>query len=148
VWRPGAEVTMADGQVWHLRKPLGRFTLDDGPRGYRTVFKLPGDDHFAEKMARLDACHEFNREVGDLPEAERVDAWSARPDLHLAPAELAVAAALLLANYDLTRAEAASLLEFGYDPDEDPEGFALREAVLGVAYGHAPKPRAGGSASA
>lgn len=129
---PGAGVTLADGGIWFLRKPVVRFVADDASEsGFQTRLTLPGDGEFAGLMRRRDALFASADEVtiGDL-----------------AAIELAAARLMLLANYALDGAALADLLQFGYDED-DPEGVEIRHAVMGVAEGRGPKPAAGGGGS-
>jgi hypothetical protein len=122
----GAPVVLADGQEWRLPRPRVRLVPDDSDRGFKLRLALPADEgRFQTLMDTLDAA------------TEGVD---------LMRAELAVARHLLLLNYDLTPAQVADLLQFSYR-DDDPEGAAIREAVMGVAYGNAPKPSDGGTES-
>lgn len=126
-----APVVLADGQVWYLPKPRVRITPADGDAGYRTALCVRGEDGY---QALMDAVSDAE----DLPRG---------PDRSAAmfTAEMAAAKALVTKNYTLTGPELAAVVQFGLDPDDDPEGFALREAVLNVAYGIGPK-RPGGTA--
>lgn len=122
----GAPVVLADGQEWRLPRPRVRLVPDDSDLGFKVRVAVPGDDgRFQELMDALD------------------DPASNRP---AAARELAVARHLLLLNYDLTPAQVADLLQFGYH-DNDPEGMAIREAVMGVAFGNGPKPSDAGTES-
>lgn len=129
---PGAEVTLADGGTWFLRKPVVRFVPDDASEsGFQTRLTIPGDGTFAALMKRRESL--FGRDGGvTLGE--------------LAGVELRIASMMLLANYDLDAGALADLLQFGYD-DDDPDGVELRRAVMGVADGIGPKPTAGGGGS-
>lgn len=124
-------VCMADGQVWYLPKPRVRLTAADNEDGYSATLSLKGADGF-QALTR------------GLSDAE---AMAPGPDrgLSMIRAELAIGRALVARNYELTTEELATVLQFGDDPEDDPEGVALREAVLNLAFGIAPK-RSGGTA--
>ena len=114
----GAPVTLADGQEWRLPRPRVRLVPDESDMGFKVRVACPGDNgRFQELMDALDAA------------TDGVD---------LMRAELAVGRHLLCLNYDLTPAQVADLLQFSYR-DDDPEGMAIREAVMGVAFGNGPK---------
>jgi hypothetical protein len=130
----GTPVILADGQAWQLRRPVVRFVPDDGDeRGYRTLLALPGDPRFADLAARREALFAAG---GGARLAE------------VAGIELAIGKALLLANYDLTAVQVAELLQFGYDPDTDPEGAVLRDLVMDLAEGRPARARRPGDADA
>jgi hypothetical protein len=116
----GEPSTMADGQTWRLAKPQVRFSYDDGPRGFRVTLSMPGQP-----------IDEYQRLVDEMEQATTMD--------DRIRAELAVGAALLRRNYRLGSADLGRLLAFAYDEEADPEGFALRQRVLDVAMGVAPK---------
>jgi hypothetical protein len=127
----GRAVTLADGQEWQLRKPIVRFAPDDAAEcGFQVRLSLPGDRTFADLSRRRESLFgpDGRATIGEL-----------------AAAELAMGRLLLLANYDLTPDEVASLLQFSYD-DDDPDGVELREAVMRVAEGRGPKPSPAGNA--
>jgi hypothetical protein len=129
---PGAPVTLADGQVWELRRPVIRFIPDDNhASGFQVRLSLGADNRFGELIAQRDAA------FGGEGTAEITA---------IVGIELALARLMLLANYDLTAEQVGTLLQFGYDEEADPEGAALRDAVLDVAFGRGPKPPPGGTA--
>lgn len=110
---PGVPVVLADGQEWSLRKPVVRFVPADNEAGFERCLSLDGSDTF-EAVA---AAYENAEAAGDVIRGE-----------------LSLGKAVLLANYDLTPPQVASLLKFGYD-DDDAEGQRLRKDVVGVATG-------------
>jgi hypothetical protein len=123
---PGASVTLADGGEWQLRKPVIRFVPDDGHEsGFQVRLTLAGECRYDDLMRRRDAA------FGEAGTANLAD---------LAGVELAIGRLLLLANYDLTPEQVATLLQFGYDEESDPEGTAVRDAVIDVALGRGKKP--------
>lgn len=119
----GVPVVMADGREWHVARPLARFGFDAGPGGFAVVLSLDGSDGFAAASAEVDRASDANDGPGMIR------------------AELALAALMLRRNYRLTDAELGAVLQFGYDAEADPEGAAIREAILGVARGDSPKRR-------
>jgi hypothetical protein len=121
----GAPVTLADGQEWRLPRPRVRFVPDDSDQGFQVRLALDDAGVFRSLKAAVDAA-ETN---GAL--------WKT---------ELALARHLLLVNYDLTREQVADLLQFSYGENADPAGAAIREAVMGVAFGIGPKASEPGSA--
>lgn len=128
----GTLVLLADGQEWTLPRPRVRLAPANNDRGFKTVLTRPDDGVFAALMARYDALV--------------ADEGSGMADL--AAVELAVGRHLLTANYDLSETEVAGVLQFSYDEKSDPEGYAVREAVMGVVFGYAaPKPSADGDGS-
>jgi hypothetical protein len=143
----GVPVQMADGQFWHLPRPTVALRRA-GPDATRVVVRVPGCD-LQPLLDRVAACHEFNERLSGITDQDEQDReWRSRPDLHLSGAELNLAHALLLANYDLTDDEADELVEFSYDPEGDPEAFERRRACTDVAYGRSPKPSPDGSTPA
>jgi hypothetical protein len=127
---PGSPVTLADGQIWFLRRPVMRFVPnDDHESGFDVRLSLDGDTLYNDLMARR---------VAAFGETGFADLAS------LVPVELAIGKLLLLVNYDLTPAQLADLLQFGYDADEDPEGMAIRDDVIAVAQGRGKKPSPAG----
>lgn len=110
----GAEVVLADGQAWTLAKPRVRFAPADD--GFAVVLIGPGGDAY---QALVDA-YESAAESGE-------------PGRVLG-AELRLARALLLANYDLTPAEVGMLIQFSFSED-DAEGCRIRDEALDVAFG-------------
>lgn len=124
---PGRVVVLADGQGWNLPLPRVRLVPSDNEAGFETFItpKSLGVDY--GKL--LDA-------YGELKEGDLVIV-----------AELRLAAALLLANYSLTKEQVAEVMQFAYR-DDDPEGARIREEVMDVALGRGPKaPAAGGGSS-
>jgi hypothetical protein len=129
-FRGGRPVVMADGQEWFLARPRVRFVPADNDIGFEVVLSGPGDGYneLIERRVALRAD----------PNATLLD---------LIPLDLEIGRRLLTANYDLTTAEVARVLQFGYDP-EDREGERILDDVLAVAFGQlAPKPSAGGGDS-
>jgi hypothetical protein len=126
----GRPVVMADGREWFLARPRIRFVPADNDVGFATYLDGPGDG--------------YNELL------ERRSALRSRPDAtlgELVALDVEIAKRLLTANYDLTTAELAQLIRFGYDA-EDAEGERLVDDVLSVAFGQrAPKPSAGGGDS-
>jgi hypothetical protein len=61
-------------------------------------------------------------------------------------ADMALARRLVTTNYDLTGDELVAIVQLGYDSENDPDGLAIRLAILDVAHGRDPKARAGGGA--
>lgn len=137
-------VVLADGQTWWLRKPVFRVVSGDGPGGVEQGLTLPGVD-FAAARKRLHEAIELSLRLEGAAEGDAAAEWAAHPDLYLPAAQMELGRCLLGANYDLEPAEYGQLLQFGYDEDEDPEGCAILDAVMGVARGDAPKPKNGGA---
>lgn len=130
---PGAPVVLADGQTYYLRRPVVRFVPDDTHEsGFEVRLTLAGEDEFAALMKKREAAFESSEFVSVS---------------EVAGAELRVGRMILLANYDLTPDQVASLLQFGYDAEADPEGSEIRDAVMDVATGRGKKPEAGTSAA-
>jgi hypothetical protein len=123
-FRGGVPVRMADGQDWTLPRPRVRFVPDDGPEGFRVYLTGPGDD-YADLLAATDAPPD----VGGMIRAD-----------------MALARRLVTTNYDLTGDELVAIVQLGYDSENDPDGLAIRLAILDVAHGRDPKARAGGGA--
>jgi hypothetical protein len=123
---PGASVILADGGEWFLRRPVIRFVPDDSHEsGFQVRLTLAGECRYDDLMRRRDAA------FGEGGTANLAD---------LAGVELAIGKLLLLSNYNLTPEQVATLLQFGYDEESDPEGAALRDAVIDVALGRGKKP--------
>lgn len=120
----GPAITLANGQEWHFPRPTSYFVPDDDAAGVRRHWNL-GDDY----GALFDRCME------------------AESDLEMIGGELALARSLLLRNYDLTPAQAGSLLRFGYGATADPDAAAMRLAVMAVATGKDAAPKASSDGS-
>jgi hypothetical protein len=99
-----------------------RFSPADNDAGFEARLDMEGEDRYGE----LIAAHE-----------------AADDGIATVRAELALGRAVLLANYDLTPEQVASLLVYGYE-SSDREGRRLKDEVLDVALGRGPKPSAGG----
>lgn len=128
----GTPVTLADGHAWTLPLPRVRMAPADNDQGFKTVLFRPDGGVFAGLMEGYD----------------RLTAADESTLAELARSELAIARHLLTRNYDLSADEVAALVQFSYDRDRDPEGYAIREDVMGVAFGYGgPKPSAVGGAS-
>lgn len=121
-WLGGVPVTLADGQEWTL------------PRA-ATYFEPDADDD-AEVRQRWNLGEEYGALVQRLAEAQR-------PSDHVR-AEIALARWLLTRNYALNRAQLVTLLRFGYGASADDGPRRLREEVMAVALGDAPRPKACG----
>lgn len=129
----GTPVLLADGQAWQLPRPRVRMAPANNDQGFKRVLSRPDGGGFAALMERYEA---LDGRGDDLRVSE------------LAAAELALGRHLLLANYDLGDDEVAGLVQFSYDEADDPEGYAIREGVMGVVFGYgAPKPSAAGDGS-
>lgn len=125
----GVPIILADGQPWHLRKPLVRFVPSDtSESGFTLCLTLAGDDGFTALAAKRDAVFaEGDATIGDI-----------------AGIELALGRALLRANYDLSATQVASLIQFSYDREADPDGWGIRDQVMDVVMGRSdPKARTG-----
>ena len=121
----GVSVVLADGQAWQLRRPLVRFAPADNEMGFEVCMSLDGNDGYAALIAANEAA------------AEGVE---------VIRTELALARAVLVANYDLTGPEVGTLLRFSWNP-KDLEGSRIRDEVMNTAMGRDPKPEAGGGES-
>lgn len=127
-FRGGELITLLDGQGWYFAKPLVRFTFDDAD-GYETVLSLDGQDDYQKIMDELDAAARSYDPDKNQAEATR----------NIIRTHLKLARTLLLVNYDLSREELRSLVQFSYADDEDIQGATLMRAVLAVARGDVPK---------
>lgn len=132
-FKEGTPVVLADGQAWHLRRPVVRFVPSDSDVGFRACLSLARGDGYDALLTAWQSAAEAARED---------ESASARA----VAAELALGRAVLTANYDLTTEQLAELLQFGFDPD-DEEAFRIRSEVLAAATGDDPKPSAGGGGS-
>lgn len=122
-----AKVVLADGQEWFLPKPRVRLS-PSGEQTFKITLNVKGVDKYGVYLAALEKSETGSETVA---------------------AELAVARSLLVRNYELADAQIERLMQFSYmDGGEDPEGEALREAVMNVALGRGPKPRGGTAESA
>lgn len=115
----GPAIRLADSQSWSFPRPTSYFTPDDDGVGVRRRWNL-GDEYGAL----------FDR------------ALEADDELAMVAGELALGSFLLRRNYDLTPAQAGSLLRFGYGATADPEAADMRMAVMAVATGREPSPKA------
>lgn len=135
-FRPGTPVVLADGQAWHLRRPLIWFVPDDGnPSGFRMCLEVEQNDDYQGLMDSL-------REGSDAIETEGREG-----QFKFIRAELAIGKRLLLANYDLSPEQVAVLMRFGYDKEGNPEGYRIRDEVMAVAEGLGPKQSPDGTES-
>ena len=111
-FQPGEPVVLADGQPWQLRRPVLAFVPAETEAGFAVCLDLDGDDGFGDLVTAYDAA----------------DGGPA-----LLRAELALGRAVLIAQYDLSAAQVARLLRFGYG--DNPDGSRIRDEVLAVATG-------------
>ena len=111
---PGLAVKLADGQAWTLPRPVVIFRPAENEAGFETRAKIGDDGKFTKAFDAYDKA-----ESG----AETIKA------------ELAMASALLLSNYDLTPSEVADLLEFSYTPHDTSDAARIRKEVMDVALG-------------
>jgi hypothetical protein len=109
----GEPVVLADGQTWQLRRPLVRFTPAETDSGFAVVLSLNNDPQYGALYRRYEAVE---------------------PGCPVMAESLALARAVLLANYDLTADQVGELLQFGAS-DDDPEGWRIREEVMAVCLG-------------
>lgn len=131
---PGSPVQLADGQIWQLRRPLVRFVPDDSnDSGFQVRLTLAGTDQYPALIKEFES---FN-DGGDRAISQG----------DIAKTELAIGRLLLTSNYNLTSDQIADLLQIGFDEEDDPEGCAIRGAILRVAFGNGPKLAAGGEES-
>lgn len=121
-FKAGVPVRLADGSVWHLRRPLVRFAEAENDEGFEVVLSLDDDGTF-----------------GRLRAAER----SAEGGPAVLAAQLKLAGHLLRANYDLTVPQTAALVQFASEED-DEEGLRLHREVMAAVRGFGPKPSDGG----
>lgn len=140
----GVPVTMADGQPWELALPMVRFAFDGGPAGMKPFLVL-GDD-FNDLIERREEAQAYASELAAMAtDEERASYILAHPGRRtLQAADLAIGAALLRANYELSDAELGRILHVSSDP-ADAVAYGIWQAVLAVAYGNHPKPTGGGS---
>lgn len=123
----GPGVEMADGQPWHLARPLADFVTDDDEVGIKQCWNL-GDD------------------FGALFESH-LAAQAAEDGVGMARAELRMAEFLLLRNYDLTKDEVRSLVRLGFGPNSGPGALERRATIRGIITGEdggPPKPSGDG----
>lgn len=109
----GEPVVLADGQAWQLRRPIVRFVPAETESGFAVCLSLNNDGTYGSHYRRYEAV-----EPGQPVIAE----------------SLALARAVLLANYDLTPEQVGELIQFGAS-DDDPEGWRIREEVMAVCLG-------------
>lgn len=124
----GPAVKMADGNDWHLARPLADFITDDDEVGLKQCWNL-GDGFGALFESHL-AAQAQNDGVG------------------MARAELRMAEFLLLRNYDLTKDEVRTLVRLGFGPNSEPGSLERRVAIRGLITGEdggPPKPSGDGS---
>lgn len=127
-WVEGVPVTLWDGQVWHLPRPtLAGFyprRSKDGLVEAQVGYSFgPDYDYLLDEV--LDAT-EVQEQVGAL---------------------MAVAAHLLITNYDLPDEALPRLLYYAFDGQPRREdNRAMWEAIQAVAFGQAPKATPVGSA--
>ncbi len=128
----GTPVLLADGQEWQLPRPRVRFAPSNDDSGFKVVSSRPDGGVFAGLLAKYNAVRDSDDStVGDY-----------------ARCELALGSNLLRVNYDVTEDEVAELLQFSYDKAEDPQGWDVREGVVGVVLGYGgPKRSAVGDGS-
>ena len=138
-WKPGRPVVLADGHEWHIPRPVIAIVVDETESGF--VEHLIGDDP-GGRYVELACRWRDSRDMREFMDAEAV-----------------LGSYLLRWNYDVTPAEAASLLTFGYmDPDEDvdpddevarqeAELVRIRADVIKVVRGLGPKRPPGGPGS-
>lgn len=118
-------VTLCDGGTWFLPKPRICLAPKRNATGFETRCAVMGWGH--DYYSKLDAL-----EVAGLKD-DSVAAINAEMDL---------ACALLLRNYDLTDDELAEVLWF--DMQDEANG-AMRRRIMETAQGFAPKPDGDGS---
>ena len=127
----GEPVVLSDGQTWFVPRPRARFGLDDGGKGLTKVLS------FAHSNGKFSIDLSFQR-ISDERDAAR-KALTAKPEepefVRVVEAELRLAHALLLRNYDLTHEELSGLVLMSWTEED-----ALRDAFLQIAEGVAPKP--------
>jgi hypothetical protein len=141
----GAEVRMADGQVWTVAKPRARFTVGDGDEGMRPVLNYPGADGYNDLYLRMKDAQKRLREAPEADEDGAETGEQARLFNEVVSAQLRMFEMLVLRNYDLTREEVRQLLQFSFD-EEDVEAEGLYQTLREVAEGRGPKPPGGTSA--
>lgn len=132
----GRAVVLADGQEWILARPRMVFEASDSPVGYRISMTLDIDDDFEDLcQRRRDLFHEDGSEgAADVVKVVEV--------------EMEIGRRLLLHNYDVPPDQIGRLLRLGYNPDESPEAWEIRKAIVDLAEGiNAPKPSAAGEDS-
>ncbi len=126
-FRADVPVVLADGQVWHLKKPsilVGRRKAE-GATGYFTRSSF-GPDYFEKIEAFYHASTEDD------------------PEPYIA-ASFDLAIALLLQNYDLTEQEAEDLVLFDFNEPPDPVAAERRAVMLDTACGIQKKTSGAGS---
>lgn len=112
----GEVITLWDGQAWHFPRPMVRWR-----HSYRN--DIPDPEPYTSLGHDFDAASRAVREAGEA---------TADP-IGLV---LGLAAAMLTANYDLTRDDLAGLLV--YDPGDPSNASSWRE-IIRVALGEAPR---------
>lgn len=125
----GAPVKMADGQEWVLAKPLIQFAYSAGPLGFNVVLNITEGDNFNNLMQSVDTALEAGN--GD----------------QIVGSQLAIGAALLRRNYDLTDEEMGTLLRFAYGETDGIEANERRLNVMDIARGNGLKVKEGTSES-
>jgi hypothetical protein len=129
-WRAGHNVVLADGQAWALPRPLMRFIPAETSIGFEACLTLAGDDGYNALVLAFEAAEDGPAIVG---------------------ASLSLAKALLLSNYDLTPQQVGQIVQFGFNKDDDPDGFRMKEEAMAVALGQGPslpKPSSAGESPA
>lgn len=110
----GAAVKLSDGQVWTLPRPVVVFRPAENEAGFEIKIRIGDDGKFSRAFDAFDEAKETSETI---------------------KAELAMASALLLANYDLAPSEVADLLEFSYMPNDVSDAARIRKEVMDVALG-------------
>jgi hypothetical protein len=117
-WEPGVPFTLADGQVWQLRRPKV---------AVKVVFR---DDGTTRNIATTSLGPEFHNAMVIF-----------KSDDDPLLGALLLGIAMLRANYNLTGEQAADLLPWVPEDEANKEHW---EGIIDAAVGNAPKPSPGG----
>lgn len=122
-------ITLCDNQIWWVPKPRIVFAPRRSTPGSGFELKLHAIDWGPSYYEKLDAL---------LLASQRDDLTG------VLGAQMDLACALLLRNYDLTDDELVDILWFDL---ADPANESMRHALMTVAQGIAPKPAGDGSSA-
>lgn len=120
----GVSIALCDGQEWSFPVCKSRYVKDSTrPTGIRGIFVPPVNEHITTEAYKALVDAEFKAESG----------------VDVIRSQLDIAYALLQINYDLTDDQISELIQFVYGDDSDPDLLMMKDDIMGVAFGQAPK---------